>query len=56
MIRRVIKADNHCLFNAITYALESQCITMSTFLRDLVGQHVLADPTNFNHATLGMAP
>ena len=49
--RRVIEADNSCLFNAVGYVLQSRHNALQ--LRRVVADAVAADPDTFNDAFLG---
>lgn len=55
MIRRIIPADNSCLFNSIIYALECQSDFKSSpmELRNIVASYVLSDPTTYDETILG---
>lgn len=52
MVRRVVNADNSCLFHSISYAFQ-QPPRVSQALRTAVAQAVLADPTIYSEAFLG---
>jgi len=52
MVRRVIPADNSCLFNSIAYALENKSKTKSRDLRDIVAGYIMSDPERYNEAIL----
>mmetsp|Transcript_54566 Transcript_54566/g.118987 ORF Transcript_54566/g.118987 Transcript_54566/m.118987 type:complete len:320 (+) Transcript_54566:293-1252(+) len=59
MVRRVIPADNSCLFNAVSYALEggvARAKGRADALRSLVAEAVLNNPTEYNEAILGRTP
>eukprot|EP01017_Pseudomicrothorax_dubius_P003617 TRINITY_DN10555_c0_g1_i5.p1 TRINITY_DN10555_c0_g1~~TRINITY_DN10555_c0_g1_i5.p1 ORF type:complete len:281 (+),score=62.80 TRINITY_DN10555_c0_g1_i5:141-983(+) len=47
MIRRIIAADNSCLFNSITYALENRDRTRASELRALVAALLLSDAEKY---------
>ena len=55
MIRRIIPADNSCLFNSVIYALECQSDFKSSpmELRNIVASYVLSDPTTYDETILG---
>lgn len=53
-MRRVIKADNSCLFNAVAYNLE-RTRSAASRLRRVVKDTVEADPVTFNDGLLGKA-
>ena len=42
MYRRIIKADDSCLFNSIALALKNS-LSLSNDLRKIVAEHVLKD-------------
>jgi len=52
MVRRVIAADNSCLFNSIAYALENKAKHKSKELRRVVASHIMNDPQQYNEAVL----
>ena len=54
LIRRVIPADNSCLFAALAHAFEGSAgrRERADGLRKLVAERVLADPIEYNEATL----
>ena len=52
MIRRVIAADNSCLFNSIAYALENKAKNKAKDLREVVAGYVMSDPDTYNEAVL----
>ncbi|CAG9310881.1 unnamed protein product [Blepharisma stoltei] len=53
MIRRIIPADNSCLFNSVGYAMEGRQKHMGEYLRSIIGVFVESDPVNFNEVMLG---
>ena len=55
-LRRVIPADNSCLFNAVAHALEGGCKDRASTLRKVVADAVLADGERFCEAVLGQPP
>lgn len=54
-IRRQIKADGSCLFNAITLALEN-CVDKALEVRQVVASIILSDQNKYNRATLQEDP
>lgn len=52
VVRKVIPADNNCLFAAIIHVL--QLPMMPQALREVVKQRVLDDPVEYNEGVLGM--
>jgi len=52
MVRRVIAADNSCLFNSIAYALENKAKNKAKDLRNVVAAHIMSDPMKYNEAVL----
>lgn len=56
MIRRVIDADNSCLFNSIGYLLLEKSVEDAPKLRQMVAQAVREDPLTFTNAFLGQDP
>lgn len=58
LIRRVIPADNSCLFAAIAHAFEGSAgrRERADALRKLVADAVLANPTEYSEAMLGRPP
>ncbi|CDW86261.1 ubiquitin thioesterase otu1 [Stylonychia lemnae] len=55
MYRRIIKADDSCLFNCIGLALKCS-LNESSKLREVIAKIVRSDPINFNEAILGKSP
>jgi ubiquitin thioesterase OTU1 len=55
MIRRVIPADNSCLFNAVAYAVENQSRSYANYLREIVASYIASDPELYNEAVLEMS-
>lgn len=52
VVRRIIEADNSCLFNAVAYNLErTRCASQR--LRRVVKDTIAGDPTAFNDGLLG---
>jgi ubiquitin thioesterase OTU1 len=56
VVRRVIDADNSCLFNSIGYILLDRSQTDAPKLRQMVAQAVRDDPETFSEAFLGKEP
>lgn len=57
VVRRVIPADNSCLFNAVAYALEGRSKTDAPRLRDVVASAVLTEGGEYaSEAVLGQEP
>lgn len=56
MLRRIIAADNSCLFNSVGYAMEGRQKNAGEYLRDIIGVFVESDPVNFDEAMLGRPP
>ena len=56
LVRRVVPADNSCLFVALALALEAGDCTRAAALREVVARAVLADPERFSEAVLGRPP
>lgn len=54
LVRRVIEADNSCLFNAVSYLVERS--KRAGELRALVASVVLSDPIEYSDAVLGKDP
>mmetsp|Transcript_7288 Transcript_7288/g.22695 ORF Transcript_7288/g.22695 Transcript_7288/m.22695 type:complete len:249 (+) Transcript_7288:4608-5354(+) len=54
-VRKVIDADNSCLFNAIGYVF-FRSLAKAKELRKVVHDAVLSDPDTFSEATLGKSP
>jgi len=52
MIKRVILADNSCLFNSVAYALENKSRDSATYLRQIVASYIVSDPEKYNEAFL----
>lgn len=52
VVRRIIKADNSCLFNAVAYNLE-RTRAAAVRLRGVVKDTVKSDPMTFNDGVLG---
>lgn len=56
LVRRVVPADNSCLFVAVAHALEGGDRSRAGALREVVAQRVLADQERFSEAVLGKSP
>jgi len=54
MIKRVIPADNSCLFNSIAYAMENKSRNYAGYLRQVVATYIASDPEKYNEAYLDM--
>jgi len=54
MIRRIIPADNSCLFNSVAYAMEGGSRSLKKFLRQICASYIASDPEKYNEAFLGM--
>lgn len=55
MYRRIIKADDSCLFNSIGLALHNS-LNEAFLLREIVSKKVRDDPINYNEVILGKSP
>lgn len=53
LVRRIIAADNSCLFNSIAYALETKNKKSGYFLRNVVSAYIESDPDTYNETLLG---
>lgn len=54
LLKKVVPADNSCLFTSIGYVLNSKVDpNCSTFMRDIIAQHVASDLETYNEAFLG---
>lgn len=56
VVRRVIDADNSCLFNSIGYVLRNHSRKEAPQLRQMVATAVREDPVTFTEAFLGKTP
>lgn len=56
MIRRVVPADNSCLFNAVAYAMEAREVDLGMSLRHIISAFVESDPETYNEIFLDKAP
>ena len=54
MIKRVIPADNSCLFNSIAYAMENKSRNYAGYLRQIVATYIASEPEKYNEAYLDM--
>jgi len=52
MIRRIIPADNSCLFNSIAYAMENKAKNKASDIRKIVALSIKADPTKYSDVLL----
>ena len=52
MVRRVVPADNSCLFASVAHLLEREGRAKAPLLRQIVAEAVRADPATFNDAVL----
>jgi len=55
-VRRVVDADNSCLFTSIGYVLLGKDRKAGMPLRDVVAKEILADPDAYNEAVLEKEP
>ncbi len=55
MYRRIIEANDSCLFNALGLALRGS-LTIANDLRKVISDAIINDPNNFNEAVLGKSP
>ena len=53
IVRRIIDADNCCLFNAIGYCVEKEQHKMSPVYRKVVANEILSDPDTYTADILG---
>ena len=53
MIRKVIDADNSCLFNSIAYCLGKGASGHGPALRRIIKETILSDPSTYNSTFLG---
>lgn len=53
MIRKVVPADNKCLFTAVGYAVEKR-MDMAKELRYAAASIIMSDPEKYNEVYLGM--
>jgi ubiquitin thioesterase OTU1 len=56
IFRRIIDADNSCLFNAIGYAIMRDKKSLAVVLRDAVAETVLVDSDFYSTEVLGQSP
>jgi ubiquitin thioesterase OTU1 len=55
-VRRVVDADNSCLFTSLGYVMLGKERAKGRVLRDVVADEILADSETYSEAILGMAP
>lgn len=55
-VRRIVDADNSCLFTSLGYVLLGKDRLAGMRLRDAVVEEILADPETYNEAVLNMEP
>jgi len=55
VVRRVIDADNECLFNAVGYCLEGRSRKKGSILRKIISDTVKNDPETYSEAFLGQS-
>lgn len=55
LLKQVVPADNSCLFTSIGYALNGAVNTDGggSMMREIIAEHVAADPESFSEAMLG---
>lgn len=53
IVRRIIDADNCCLFNAVGYCIEKDQHKMSPIYRKMVADEILSDPATYTADILG---
>ena len=56
MFRRIIAADNSCLFNAVAYAAETRNKNSGSFLRGVIAASIESDVHTYNQTLLGRPP
>jgi ubiquitin thioesterase OTU1 len=56
MVRRIIPADNSCLFNSIAYALENKAKDKVNDLREVIAGYIMSDPQKYNEVVLEKTP
>ncbi len=52
MMRRIMKSDNSCLFNAVAYLTE-RSLESAEELRAIIASYVISDPDTYNEVYLG---
>jgi ubiquitin thioesterase OTU1 len=55
LIRKIIPADNSCLFNAINYAMNT-CLDNPDIMRELIAVEIKSNPDIYNEAILDKNP
>lgn len=55
-VRRVVDADNSCLFTSLGYVLLGKDRAKGRSLRDVVAEEILSDTETYSEPVLGMAP
>ena len=53
IVRRVVDADNSCLFHALSYAMTKDRNRNTTCYREAVSEAIARDPERYNEALLG---
>lgn len=54
LLKKVVPADNSCLFTSIGYVLNGQVDTdCGSYMRSIIAEHVHNDPETYNEAMLG---
>lgn len=56
IIRRIVDADNSCLFNSISYCLNRSRDFRPGLYRELISTTILANPDKYSEAVLGKSP
>lgn len=56
IVRRVVNADNSCLFNSVGYVLEGHSRQKAASLRQLIADTVTQDTKRYNAVFLGKSP
>ena len=56
MIRRIVPADNSCLFNSVAYALENRSKTKSLLIRKAICDFIKKHSNDFNENNLEKTP
>eukprot|EP01099_Mayorella_cantabrigiensis_P005428 TRINITY_DN4343_c0_g1_i2.p1 TRINITY_DN4343_c0_g1~~TRINITY_DN4343_c0_g1_i2.p1 ORF type:complete len:364 (-),score=96.58 TRINITY_DN4343_c0_g1_i2:910-2001(-) len=56
LVRRIVPADNSCLFTSVGYVLMRGRENGRHGLRSLIGKHILQNPTEYTEAFLSMPP
>jgi len=55
-VRRVVDADNSCLFTSMAYVMLGRDRARGADLREVVAREILADPVMYNEVVLNMEP